>query len=385
MANGLFGTGGLLGPVAPGLSGAINPLAFIGAGMASGNMAGALGQMGSLQQNAQQLEMRRQEQQMRQQQMAAQAAAQAAQQAALKQEREQEAANRVLIENYFKAQGQYGPEEQLIAQTIAPEAFAQSLMKQADPSKELQLYREMGGEEGTGVSFDKWYRQQERAELAMDPQRYKAIEGGKGGFFDTLSGNIVAKPAPGEEPVDFKDVSSLRKEYSGASKPWQESKRAFQRIQKTEPTGPGDIALITSYMKVLDPGSTVREGEFATARNAGGVSEQVRGIYNYLLKSGEMLSPEQRQRFKSQAARFLESRLEEQKNVQSRYGYIAGQRGMDVAEAVPDYLGEFADPGYIEEMIQTPIMPPQPGTSIDPQAEVPMTPELEAFMSEYGS
>ena len=43
----------LLSPVAPGLSGAVNPLAFIGAGMAQGNPLGALNAMGGLQLQAQ--------------------------------------------------------------------------------------------------------------------------------------------------------------------------------------------------------------------------------------------------------------------------------------------------------------------------------------------
>ena len=37
------------------------------------------------------------------------------------------------------------------------------------------------------------------------------------------------------------------------------------------PDAAGDMALIFSYMKMLDPNSTVREGEYATAQDAGSI------------------------------------------------------------------------------------------------------------------
>ena len=61
MANGIFGVGRPLGPVAPGLSGALNPLMFLGSGMAAGNIGGSMAQMANIQQNAQQLSLQRQQ------------------------------------------------------------------------------------------------------------------------------------------------------------------------------------------------------------------------------------------------------------------------------------------------------------------------------------
>jgi hypothetical protein len=53
-------------------------------------------------------------------------------------------------------------------------------------------------------------------------------------------------------------------------------------------------------MKMLDPGSVVREGEFATAQNAGGVDAKVYNLYNQLM-TGERLKPDQRKMFTKQA------------------------------------------------------------------------------------
>jgi hypothetical protein len=46
-------------------------------------------------------------------------------------------------------------------------------------------------------------------------------------------------------------------------------------------------------MKILDTGSTVREGEYATVENARSVPEKIKGLYNKVL-AGTILTPEQR-------------------------------------------------------------------------------------------
>ena len=61
--------------------------------------------------------------------------------------------------------------------------------------------------------------------------------------------------------------------------------------QKTDAAS--DVALIYSYMKILDPTSVVREGEFSTAQNAAGIPDRVRNMYNSAL-SGQRLNPQQR-------------------------------------------------------------------------------------------
>lgn len=58
----------------------------------------------------------------------------------------------------------------------------------------------------------------------------------------------------------------------------------------------GDLSMIFTYMKVLDPTSVVREGEQATAQNAAGIPERVRNLYNKLI-TGERLTKKQRQDF----------------------------------------------------------------------------------------
>ena len=66
---------------------------------------------------------------------------------------------------------------------------------------------------------------------------------------------------------------------------------AYGRAQSIIAGGRGgvrDIGLIYQWMKMNDPGSSVREGERADAANAGGVTEGIRNLYNRLL-TGEVL------------------------------------------------------------------------------------------------
>ena len=104
------------------------------------------------------------------------------------------------------------------------------------------------------------------------------------------------------EEKTFKRAEKLRGEYSDKTKEFQKVDDAFARVKASteSPDAAGDIALIFNYMKMLDPGSVVREGEFATAQNAGGVTTSVINMYNKLL-SGERLSDSQRNMFKSRA------------------------------------------------------------------------------------
>lgn len=107
----------------------------------------------------------------------------------------------------------------------------------------------------------------------------------------------------GATAADFGDVLRLRQEYARVTGDISTIENNYNQIQalaeragSTETQGPADIGLIFSYMKMLDPGSTVREGEYANAQNSGSVPQSVTAMYNRLL-SGGRLAPEVRQEF----------------------------------------------------------------------------------------
>lgn len=70
-------------------------------------------------------------------------------------------------------------------------------------------------------------------------------------------------------------------------------------------TAADDLALIFAFMKMLDPGSVVREGEFANAQNTAGIPDRIRNAYNRAI-SGTRLSDKQRNEFFSTATTVMD-------------------------------------------------------------------------------
>nr|WP_180165439.1 lytic transglycosylase domain-containing protein [Stenotrophomonas sp. SbOxS2]NYT98289.1 lytic transglycosylase domain-containing protein [Stenotrophomonas sp. SbOxS2] len=140
------------------------------------------------------------------------------------------------------------------------------------------------------------------------------------GYRYTADGGSLA-PIPGG-PADRKNnpapgdlaqaEQALRKEYSSQIKTPQTVVNSYRQIEQaaTNPSAQNDLALIFSYMRMLDPASVVREGEFATAQNAAGVPDQIRNAYNKAI-NGERLNPEQRTGFVS-SARGLRDQAQQQ-------------------------------------------------------------------------
>lgn len=141
---------------------------------------------------------------------------------------------------------------------------------------------------------------------------------------------------PGEQR---KGETDLRKEFTGNAevKDFGKQASAFGRViaSAENPSAAGDLALIFNYMKVLDPGSTVREGEFATAQNAAGVPGRVISLYNNLIK-GERLNPEQRNDFVSRSRMLFQQAERGFQGIRDQYKSIAQDYGFDLDRAVPD-------------------------------------------------
>lgn len=86
----------------------------------------------------------------------------------------------------------------------------------------------------------------------------------------------------------------------------------------SNPSAAGDLALIFNYMKMLDPGSVVREGEFANAQNAGGITTKVRAQYNNIL-NGQRLTPEQRADFVDQSRKIYGTAVDAKKRIDNTF------------------------------------------------------------------
>ncbi len=142
-----------------------------------------------------------------------------------------------------------------------------------------------------------------------------------------------------EEAGVSKDAATLRKEFIQGSKTFVDVRDSYARIQAStkEPSAAGDLALIFNYMKMLDPSSVVREGEFATAANAGGVPDRARATYNKVL-SGKRLSEKQRQDFLNRSDKLYDAQLETHEKLVSEYSRLAEDYGIEPPHVIVDYV-----------------------------------------------
>lgn len=187
--------------------------------------------------------------------------------------------------------------------------------------------------------WSKMAKETREAGLAPAEQRIKNAEA----IIKEATAAAAGQEATGIIPIEKRPEVEykLRKEYSDQTKGFQEVNAAFARIKASEDTAAGDIALIFNYMKMLDPGSVVREGEFATAQNATGVPQQIVNIYNKAL-TGERLSPGQRKSFTSQAGQMYKAAGQQEKVVRSGLERISKGYGLDPANI-------FYEPGGVTE------------------------------------
>ena len=185
----------------------------------------------------------------------------------------------------------------------------------------------------------------------------------------------MAPPLP-----DFDNVDALRKEASALPelKDFKKVDAAHKKVKAaaSDPSAAGDLSLIFNYMKILDPGSTVREGEFATAQNAAGVPERVLNWYNRMV-DGERLNESQREDFVKQARSAANSQFEQIRPTVGQLRRIAEERGFNPDDVVPPYFLNFEqDEAGGEELSDEDLLRQIQGQGIDPHPLLPPKGEI---------
>tara|TARA_R110002167_G_scaffold183182_3_gene383613 strand:+ start:143 stop:1228 length:1086 start_codon:yes stop_codon:yes gene_type:complete len=172
-----------------------------------------------------------------------------------------------------------------------------------------------------------------------ETKEYKSVKA-KDGFLRYTEGPDKGKKVfPDIEiPVgpDFENESKLRQNFQDQSKAFKDVNAAYGRILSNDPTPAGDISLIFQYMKMLDPRSTVREGEFATVQNAGSIPEKLWARYNSA-KDGTKLTDSMRADFMQQAKNLYATALDNQSYVEEEFNSFAQAYGFDPKRIVTQY------------------------------------------------
>jgi hypothetical protein len=129
--------------------------------------------------------------------------------------------------------------------------------------------------------------------------------------------------------------AGLRTSFLGQIQPHVQISQAYRKIEAAPETAAGDMSRIFGYMKILDPGSTVREGEYASAENARGVPDSVRAQYNRVM-SGQRLTPKQREEFTQSAGDLVNSQKTQFETQKKYYTDISTQNRINPANIIYD-------------------------------------------------
>ena len=164
----------------------------------------------------------------------------------------------------------------------------------------------------------------------------------------------MRKDAFGAHQPKIGDVSDLGKRWLSESKNFLAMMESANQLLASakENSAAGDIGMIFTFMKALDPTSVVRENEQASAQNAAGVPERVRNVYNNLL-TGQRLSPKQRNEFISFANRLVKASMPEQERRNKYFTDLSNAYNISPSLVVRDFYPGLTD--VIDSYLALPI------------------------------
>jgi hypothetical protein len=162
----------------------------------------------------------------------------------------------------------------------------------------------------------------------------------------------------------LKNATDLRKEFTGL-KPvgdfftlkdqYQVMKSALQASrQNPESQVAIDQALVTIYNKILDPGSVVRESEYArTGQNMAFVN-QIRGKAEQIMAGGAGLTDIERKALVRMASEVMQSRQKQYGDLRNQYTENANYYGVDRPDIVvgPDHSIDLDVSDFIGDEVQ---------------------------------
>jgi len=190
-----------------------------------------------------------------------------------------------------------------------------------------------------------WYYENERfSELRAKSLIPKDVERG-------IFGGLTSEEK-GDLRTSLKDVKKEKTvaQYVQSRQAFDQIKTLVNRAEKEGRTlkGPQDISIVFKFMKALDPESVVREGEFATAADAGGVPVKITNFYNKIIE-GQLLTPELRDSFISAARDSVEGKKTQAvSTVQSYIG--ENEKLLPLVKDVPRYFED------ILKQIESPLV-----------------------------
>jgi len=201
-------------------------------------------------------------------------------------------------------------------------------------------------------------KQTTKSSLEIDPvEHYKAYENARmagdtkaaSELYKRFEDATAYQKAKQPETQTSENETKLRTEFTNMAKTngWFDIKNSYDKIKAAPQDAAGDLSLLYGYMKLLDPGSAVREGEFATIDNAGSIPDRVVNAYNKALK-GNRIGGNLRKEFINSATSLYNTQVKTMKDTSDYYSSLASQQGADPKNVV-GILGDLQEEKISEE------------------------------------
>ena len=140
--------------------------------------------------------------------------------------------------------------------------------------------------------------------------------------------------------TSFNQEQKLAADYQAESKNFVGVRDAYSRIKEALPTAhessPATLAAGTMFMKLLDPGSVVRESELGMALNATGVWDKALNYAN-TLASGKVLTKSQVKEFSDMSDKLYEAANKNHASLVGQYKKRTSEYGLNPEHVVTDY------------------------------------------------
>jgi hypothetical protein len=174
-----------------------------------------------------------------------------------------------------------------------------------------------------------------KSNLTSDYKNYQSaqVQGFKGSFMDYQT----ALKRAGVEDKSFSRAIDLRKDFRSEPvyKAQQEMKAAYSQVKAgLDAQSPvGDLAAATKIMKLLDPGSVVRESELGMAMAATGLLDRITNYAQNVVK-GTKLTEQQRKDFANLAQSLYSISESEYNKKREEYVGIANRNKLPLEDVV---------------------------------------------------
>lgn len=189
----------------------------------------------------------------------------------------------------------------------------------------VDLYQAQSGQVFDDVDPNKPFNIKGGEVVPNDPfQRYSLEKASRSAARNTISVNTGQK--------GFENESKLRNDFKQEPiyKDYSDMKSAYAQIKTSinQETPVGDMAAATKIMKLLDPGSVVRESELGMAMAATGKMDRLQNFVQMQI-SGEKLTPKQRQEFSVLADELMAATTQAYNTKRGEYAEFGASYGLN--------------------------------------------------------